>query len=506
MLSGACRLLARVAFTLLAFVGACGAPTPPTLDTEFDLVIRNGRVMDPESGLDAIRHVGIRDGSVAYIGVDPISGRTEIDASAQVVAPGFIDLNNHDVRPEYFRMKALDGVTSVLVLESGAVSPDDWYQAHAGKAVVHYGVGVDTGGARMLAADEPDVEVKDGVVQSWPTPELTQRALTEAELAEALGLIDAGLAQGAVAVSMGIEYFPGTTHSEVLELFRQAASHDAFVFAHIRNWDKTRDYDHLYEMIAASAITGAPAHVTHLNSVGADYVDRYLEFIATVRERGIDVTTDGYPYTSGLTGIEATMFDDWESWPDERFDRYQWAANGEWLDRESFGRYRAQGGWVLIHWMKEEWILSVIGNPIAMIASDGAWDDGLGHPRGAGTYSRVLGRYVREEEVVSLMEALRKMTLMPARRLEARVHAMTRKGRLQVGADADITIFDPATILDRATYAEPTLPSAGIHSVMVGGTVVVTHGEPVDGVYPGEPIRGPVGPVAGPNPDVDLED
>jgi dihydroorotase len=125
-----------------------------------------------------------------------------------------------------------------------------------------------------------------------------------------------------------------------------------------------------------------------------------------------------------------------------------------------------------------------------MIASDGFIENGRGHPRSSGTYAKVLGKYVREEGVISLMEALRRMTLEPARRLEHRVPAMAAKARLKVGADADITIFDPGTVIDRATYEDGTIPSAGIPYVVVGGEVVVDSGK-ITAARPGKAIRAP---------------
>jgi dihydroorotase len=159
---------------------------------------------------------------------------------------------------------------------------------------------------------------------------------------------------------------------------------------------------------------------------------------------------------------------------------------GERLTRASFAAYRARGGSVIVHSRTEELTRTAVTHPIVMFASDGD----AGHPRGAGTYGRILGAYVRELRLLDLMDALRRMTLLPAKRLELFVPAMAQKGRIRIGADADITIFDPSTVSDRATYSEPSLPSVGFEYVLVNGVLVVDSGRVVEGVRPGRPIMG----------------
>ena len=231
-------------------------------------------------------------------------------------------------------------------------------------------------------------------------------------------------------------------------------------------------------------------HIVHVNSVAGDDIEAFLASIEAARASGQDVTTEAYPYGAGMTEIQSALFDDWESWPDERFALHQLVSTGERLTRDTFAKARASGGTVIIHGRSEAQTRAAIVSPLSMIASDGFIENGRGHPRTSGTYAKVLGRYVRDEGAIPLMEALRRMTIEPARRLEKRAPAMASKGRIKVGADADLTIFDPATVQDRATYENGAIPSAGIPFVIVAGQVVVDDGA-VTSARPGHAVRGP---------------
>jgi cytosine/adenosine deaminase-related metal-dependent hydrolase len=485
---GVVVLLSVLAFSALE----AGAQT-------YDLVIANGRVMDPESGLDAVRHVGITGGTIRTISEAPLEGRDTVDATGRVVAPGFIDLNTYEHGDPFFRLRAADGVTAVLNMESGATDVPAYYNALEGRALIHHGAAASVISGRHLAAGDTTIVIVDGVpgVSSGRgSSELAARALTPTELDELAGMVERGLSDGAVGAAFAIEYTPGATHSEVMRMAEIAARFNAPAHLHLRSWDRTRNWGDLFEVFGVAIHTGGDLHVNHLNSIFGGFAEPALVLIDRARSSGLSITTECYPYTAGMTAMESTRFDDWEEWPDEAFQQFEWPPTGERLTRESFARYRELGGGLIIlhpgdEARQEATVRTCLGHPLPMIASDGSWSGGQTHPRASGTHSRVLGHYVRDEGVLTLMEALRKMSLVPAQHLERRVPSMRNKGRLQVGADADLVIFDPATVIDRATYAEPLLPPIGIETVLVNGVRVVEDGVIQEGVYPGTAIRAP---------------
>ncbi len=452
---------------------ACGPAT------SYDLVVANARVMDPESGLDGVRHVGISAGRIAAISERPLQGTRVIDAASHVVAPGFVDLHEHGQQEASYTLMVRDGVTSAFELEVGTADVAEWYKAREGGQIVNHGVSVGHIQARMRVLGDPSTDLlPSGIGGSG--------SATEAQIGAMESMLRKGLDEGAEAVGFGSAYTPGATMAEIERMFRVAADGGASVHIHMRNGPAGLD-----STIAAAAAAEAKLHIVHVNSSGGDSLDAFLTKIKAACDGGQDVTTEAYPYGAGMTEIQSALFDDWKTWPDERIALHQLVSTGEHLTRKTFAQARVKGGTVIIHGRSEEQTRAAIVSPLSMIASDGFISNGRGHPRTSGSYSKVLGKYVRDEKALTLMDALRKMTIEPARRLEARVPAMATKGRLRVGADADLTIFDPATVIDRSTYEDATIPAAGIPYVIVGGQVVVDGGH-VTSARPGRAIRASV--------------
>jgi N-acyl-D-aspartate/D-glutamate deacylase len=465
---------------------------------QFDLVLEGGRVMDPETRLDAVRNVGIRDGKIIRISSEPLSGRRVIHARGLVVAPGFIDLHQHSQDLESQRVKALDGVTTALEMEIGVPDVAAFLKAKQGHSLIHYGTSASHVAARAQAfgaplpaglttthAGIPEILPKSGPATDQPaTPEQIEGMLEH---------LRSELDAGGLAVGMGIQYTPGATRLEVIDMFRLAAERRLPVYTHVRSTGRAEpgsSIEAVSEVIGAAVITGASLHIVHINSSCLHDSLECLSMIEGARARGLDVTTEAYPYIAGMTALNSALFNPgWQEKLGIGYGDLVLPDTGEHLTKDRFDELRGSSTthWVLIFANAQEVVDKVIPHPLVMIASDGA----EGHPRNAGTYSRVLRQYVREKGTIALMDALRKMSLMPAEMLERSTPAAQQKGRLQEGSDADVVVFNVGAISDRATFEKPMEPSAGVRYLMVGGTVVVDEGKIVPDVFPGRALLGP---------------
>ena len=456
---------------------------------QYDVVLQGGRVMDPETGLDAVRNVGIGDGKILRITAEPLAGRRVVQAAGLVVAPGFIDLHQHGQDLASQRLKAFDGVTTALEMEIGAADVAQFLKSKEGHSLIHYGTTASHLAARALVFGAPLPE-NTILPKSGPA---TDRAATPEQIEQIKQRLQHEFDAGALGVGMGIQYAPGATRLEVIDMFRLAAAHKLPVYTHMRSFGRMEPgsaIEAVEEVIGAAAISGAPLHIVHINSTCLRDTLECLSLIEGARTRGLDVTTEAYPYIAGMTAINSALFNSgWREKLGIDYGNLVLPDTGEHLTKERFEELHNSGTqrWVLVFANTQEMVDATIPNPLIMIASDGA----EGHPRNAGTYSRILAQYVREKKALTLMEALRKMTLMPAQMLERSTVAAHHKGRLQEGADADVVVFDPQTIRDQSTFEKPSMPSVGVRQLIVGGTLLIDDGKLIPDVLPGRAILGP---------------
>ena len=447
-----------------------------------DIAIINGRVMDPETGLDAVKNILIENDKIISITSGDVSADHIIDAKGLVVAPGFVDILAHirpDHEPQKFKIK--DGITSVVHMHGGTVDIDGWYDSRKEAGMlVNYGLAVGHTSLRNAAGQT------DRYAAATPEQlEVMKKIAREAFDAGALGM------------GFGINYVPGSPYTEIYEMFKICAEYGVPAHVHTRHKGSVFPGDvvlSVMEVIACAAATGASAQVIHLASSAIGSMDYALRMIEGAYNNGVDVMADIHVYQFNRTTIQSAIYD--EGWEETHggvtVDSVFIPAIGRRLESyEEFEYWRERGGSVSVYHMPYEEIVMSLQHPLVMVTSDGITTSELSHPRGAGTFSKVLGRFVREREVISLMEAIEKMSLMPSQRLENADPNMKLRGRLQEGCIADITIFNPETIIDHATILDGAQYSEGVEYVIVSGTVVLSEGELVEGPTPGLPIRRP---------------
>ena len=480
----------NLAFVLI-FVAAI------SLGQQYDLVIEGGRVVDPETGLDAVKNVGIAQGKIARISPDPLSGTRVLHAERLVVAPGFIDLHQHGQELASQRVKAFDGVTTALEMEIGAPDVGEFLRAKAGHSLIHYGTTASHVAARARAFGTPlppyVLDQGPGIPEIIPNSSAaTNQPAAKEQIARMEKRLRDEFAAGALGVGMGIQYTPGATRLEIIDMFRVAAEGKLPVYTHMRSSGRTEPgsaIESLEEVIGAAAISGAALHVVHINSTCLLDTMECLSLIEGARARGLDITTEAYPYIAGMTIVNSALFNPgWREKLGIDYGNLVLVDTGEHLTKERFEELHnsSKAHSVLVFANTQEMVDKTIPHPLIMIASDGA----PGHPRNAGTFTRILAEYVREKKSLSLMDAVRKMSLMPAQMLERSTPEAKHKGRLQEGADADVVVFDPETVSDRATFEKPMEPSLGVRFLVVGGTLLIDSGRMVPDEYPGRALQG----------------
>jgi dihydroorotase-like cyclic amidohydrolase len=486
---------------------------------QYEIVLRGGRVIDPESGFDAVADVAIGGGRVTEIGVGLPAGQAEADVAGLVVTAGFVDLHSHVNDLAGLRLQALDGVTTALELEAGASPVAAAYRAVAAEGrPVNYGFASSWAQARMAAvAGLGPAATLPGLLSRLGDPGW-QRPAGSAQLTQILDALAADLADGALGIGILLGYAPAVEEREYLRVAELAAEAGVPTFTHARDLIEMVPHaavDGAEEIVRAAGQTGAHMHYCHVNSTSQRHIDRVLGLVSRAQAAGARISTEAYPYGSGMTAIGAAFLA-----PERLAERglvpssLRYAPTGERV--ASVARLRElrradPGGLAIIELLDEDdaadrrLLMRSLIFPGSVVASDAmpltwtgpadplAWPPAgtaITHPRTAGTFSRAIRLLTHGDQPLSLTGALSKCSLAPARLLEERAPAMRTKGRLRAGADADVIAFDPATLADRATYTHSTRPSAGIRHVLVNGVFVVRDGSIVPEARPGRPVRG----------------
>lgn len=467
---------------------------------DYDLVIQGGRVIDPETQLDAVRNIGVKGGTIVSVSDKSLSGDKTIDASGLVVAPGFIDVHSHTPTLLGQHMNLLDGVTTQLELEAGSYPISFYGEHYAGGAQLNYGSSVGHFAIRtkvIEGREQPYAFVGHKVTTmggpAWMEPATPEQIETMRQM------VHRGLDEGGLGIGVLLDYMTAAVSADELRmLFVVAAEREVPIYVHVRR-GYTGDPAGLIEVVDLAKETGAALFVCHITHNAMGRIAEWLAIIDEANAAGANITTETLSYAAGGTAIAADVFRrrDWQKIFDITYKDVQWVATGEWLTKQSWEKYAREqpSGMVNHHYVKEEWVETAMKWPAMIISTDAlpALDlDVLANPNVAGTYSRVLGHYVRERELLTLSEALAKMSLNPARWMEQASPAFRKKGRLQAGADADIVIFDPDTVAANAVYGDPYQPPTGIPHVIVGGRQVVVDSVRVEGRYPGRKLLGPM--------------
>ncbi len=454
----------------------------------YDIVIENARVIDPETGLDSVLSLAIFEDKIFRISGEKLVGNKIIDGSGKVLSPGFIDLHAHGQSNVENSFQAYDGVTTALDLEVGVDTISKWLKHRESNALLNYGASACQLAYRNKLLRK-NSDSKEDIYQEL-SDEKTKLALPKANFKDLENLLSEAIDEGAIGIGVPVGYLPQASVEEIAAVYAMAGKWQVPVFSHVREGGGIA----FQQAIADAILNNAPLHICHINSMARKDIHFCLDLVEKAQKQGFQITTELYPYTAGNTEISSAIFD--EGWQDRlgaSYDDLQWVATGERLTPETFKKYRKQGGSVIVHMLEEEWVDSAIVSPLTMIASDGGDFSPLGHPRGAGTFSKIFRKYVRENELIDLPTAIKKMTLMPAQVLEKVVPEMKKRGRIQEGCFADLVLFDHNTIQDHATYQKGFVKSSGVDYLLVNGQVLISEGKLQENAFPGRAIKGQKG-------------
>lgn len=452
--------------------------TSEDLKQTYDIVIKGGRVVNPETNLDAVMNVGIVGDKIGVVTARPLSGKRTIDAAGLVVAPGFIDNLSYDPNPLGVWNKIADGVTSNIAMHGGTASPDKWYAYYGrNETPVHYGASFFYSQARnQFKLSRYD-------------------SASEEQIAKLRAQAEKALNDGALGISFSLEYVPGVQASEIVPLMELAHEYNVPVYFHARYSDMEEpgtNIDALNELIGYARQTGAAVHIDHINSTGGTFsMTESLALVEKARAEGMDITACIYPYDYWGTYLNSARFDEgWQSRFHITYNDLQVAGTTERLTAETFVRYQKEGKLAVAYAIPPEDIIESIKPSYVMIGSDAILEPGLNnHPRASGTFARTIGLYARERGVISLMEAIEKTSLLPAKRLEKEAPALKKKGRIAKGMDADLVVFEYKSIIDQSTVEHPEVYSSGIRYVLIGGQTALDDGKLNRKIHVGQPIR-----------------